>query len=335
MAPSKDTCLLCSCPFFGKQQFFRCEKCEKRVHAKCVTWPDDELDLLKSGSRSFCCNLCELNQQGVKPSDNDPTACSPQLSLSQTGSPFSSCAPPGDLDGSLAGLRRLLLDALEGISFLSEEVSQLREENERLRKDHSRGVEQQTQVVASLRAEVRCLRDELSRRATAMPVKTPADSGKSPTLTTSTPASTRANVPVLQRTAERRDAVSPRDFASSTEKAPETTQKNKKTSALSVAQRQHRPKAIFVSNLSSETTSSDLTNHLKALNISPLSCRRLRTKYQSYSSFHVAVDEEALKRLNDPSMWPMGCLFKPFRGVLHDDMIHATEITTPKDQSGV
>ncbi|KAL3205051.1 hypothetical protein MRX96_011366 [Rhipicephalus microplus] len=50
---------------------------------------------------------------------------------SQTGS-LSTCAPPG---GDLTGLRRLLLDALEGISFLSDEVSQLREENERLQSD--------------------------------------------------------------------------------------------------------------------------------------------------------------------------------------------------------
>ncbi|KAL3189770.1 hypothetical protein MRX96_020799 [Rhipicephalus microplus] len=70
------------------------------------------------------------------------------------------CAPPG---GDLARLRHLLLNALEGILFLSEEVSQLREENERLREDNSRGVEQQAGVVAFLRAEVRFLREELTR----------------------------------------------------------------------------------------------------------------------------------------------------------------------------
>ncbi|KAH7934665.1 hypothetical protein HPB51_028968 [Rhipicephalus microplus] len=82
---------------------------------------------------------------------------------SQTGS-LSTCAPPG---GDLAGLRRLLLAALEGISFLSDEVSQLREENERLHKDHSRGVEQQARVVASL------LREELTRRTAAVAVTAP------------------------------------------------------------------------------------------------------------------------------------------------------------------
>ncbi|KAL1444167.1 hypothetical protein MTO96_007098, partial [Rhipicephalus appendiculatus] len=105
-----------------------------------------------------------------KPSEDDSAACRGEHSSSQTGS-LPSCSP---LDGDLAGLRRLLLDALEGISFLSDEVSQLREENERLRKDHFRGVEQQARVVASLRGEVRFLREVLTSRTAAVPVKAAA-----------------------------------------------------------------------------------------------------------------------------------------------------------------
>ncbi|KAH6936048.1 hypothetical protein HPB50_012848 [Hyalomma asiaticum] len=40
----------------------------------------------------------------------------------------------------------------------------LREDNERLREEHSRVAEQQVRIVASLRGEVRFLRDELTRR---------------------------------------------------------------------------------------------------------------------------------------------------------------------------
>lgn len=47
----------------------------------------------------------------------------------------------GDLRGTMAGRHHLLLGVLEGISFLREYISQLRNENESLRKDHSRGVE--------------------------------------------------------------------------------------------------------------------------------------------------------------------------------------------------
>ncbi|KAL3181942.1 hypothetical protein MRX96_035705 [Rhipicephalus microplus] len=188
MAPSRGARLLCSCPFFGKQQFFRYESCSKRVHAKCVTWPDDELQLLKPGLRSFHCNLCDLSRACGKINEDDSAACSDEHCSSQTGS-LSTYAPPG---GDLAGLRRLLLDALEGISFLSDEVSQLREENECLRKDDSRGVEQLARVVASLRAEVRFLREELTRRTAAMavtaPVITPGHANVDRSVTSKQPA---------------------------------------------------------------------------------------------------------------------------------------------------
>ncbi|KAL1465894.1 hypothetical protein MTO96_043066 [Rhipicephalus appendiculatus] len=133
MAPSRDACVLCSCPFFGKQQFFRCEICEKRVHAKCVTWPDDQLQLLKSGSRPFSCNLCDSAQYGDRPNDETEVCATAACSLPPRGSPTGPpLAPSGDLGEEVAGLRRLLLDALEGISFLTDKVSQLREDNERL-----------------------------------------------------------------------------------------------------------------------------------------------------------------------------------------------------------
>ncbi|KAH6948213.1 hypothetical protein HPB50_023187 [Hyalomma asiaticum] len=165
MAPSRDACVLSSCPFFGKQQFFRCEICEKRVHAECVAWPDDELQLLRSRSRSFSCNLCNSTQHGGKPNDETEACATAACSLQPCGSPTGPpLAPSCDLVGEVAGLRRLLPDALEGISFLSDEVSQLREDNERLRKEHSRVPEQQVRIVASLRGEVRFLRDELTRR---------------------------------------------------------------------------------------------------------------------------------------------------------------------------
>ncbi|KAH6926769.1 hypothetical protein HPB50_022154 [Hyalomma asiaticum] len=179
MAPSRYACVLCLCPFFGKQHFFRCEICEKRVHAKYVTWPDEQLQLLKSGSRSFSCNLCDSAQHGGKPNDDTEAcataACSLQPRCSPTSAPL---APSGDLGGEVAGLRRLLVDALEGISFLSDEVSQLREANERVRKEHSRVAEQQVRIVASLRGEVRFLRDELTRRVAPKLGERPA---KSPT----------------------------------------------------------------------------------------------------------------------------------------------------------
>ncbi|KAH6922173.1 hypothetical protein HPB50_010390 [Hyalomma asiaticum] len=130
------------------------------------------------------------------------TACSLQPRGSPTGPPL---ALSGDLGEEVAGLRRLLLDALEGISFLSDEVSQLREDNERLRKDHSRVAEQQARIVASLRGEVRFLRDELTRRVAPKLGERPA---KSPT-TVQCDFSVKPDTPVTSGTTHNTKTLPP------------------------------------------------------------------------------------------------------------------------------
>lgn len=82
-----------------------------------------------------------------------------------------------------------------------------------------------------------------------------------------------------------------------------------------------RPKLVFVSKLSPSTTAEQLQAHLSSVNVAPLFCHRLKTKYETYASFCVGVDDMYFQRLCDPSTWPSDCLFKPFRGRLHSDMI--------------
>ncbi|KAH8039008.1 hypothetical protein HPB51_004828 [Rhipicephalus microplus] len=105
-----------------------------------------------------------------------------------------------------------------------------------------------------------------------------------------------------------------------------------KTSAISIAQRPQqprRPKASFATKLSPDTTAADIKKkHNASLDLSTISCRRLQTKFQSYSSFYIKVDEQTLQRLNDPLMWPLRCLFNPFRRELRDDVLHPSEFVT-------
>lgn len=102
-------------------------------------------------------------------------------------------------------------------------------------------------------------------------------------------------------------------------------------SELVVVRRPPSSRAIFVSKLSANTTSGQLLAHLSNVQVTPLSCKRLKTKHDSYSSFCVTVDAECFRRLCDPSMWPKGCLFKPFQGKLHPGMVHSCE-TSENDQ---
>ncbi|KAH6941008.1 hypothetical protein HPB50_012029 [Hyalomma asiaticum] len=134
----------------------------------------ESLQLLKSGSRSFSCNLGDSAQHGGKPND-ETEACA---AAATAGSLQPRGSPTGGSRSSPPAPRRAGRD-----SFLSDEVdevSQLREDNERLRKEHSRVAEQQVRIVASLLDDLRFLRDELTRRI-APKLASPPSPAKSPT----------------------------------------------------------------------------------------------------------------------------------------------------------
>ncbi|KAM7290253.1 hypothetical protein ISCGN_026900 [Ixodes scapularis] len=176
MPPSTDACTICSRVFYGRQKFLRCSECNLRAHTKCVCWPDNVETFLQSGVSSFLCESCAIvggaarpNSDGVvgnhdgsaADSSRTPAALSPARQL-PAGPPASS--PPVDLGAGVESLRSLLLDAMEGISFLTDEVAALRDENARLRHEQKRDAELQAGAMALLRTEVRGLRDALGQR---------------------------------------------------------------------------------------------------------------------------------------------------------------------------
>lgn len=353
MAPSQDFCVLCSCAFFGKQKFFRCASCQKRVHAKCVVWPDEELQLLKSGARRFRCNLCETADATSKPTealsasnDTGPSRRhSSPCSLRQSpaaGTPAPPSQPVVDLRTQVASLHALLTDALEGISFLSDQVARLREENEQVRRESMQGFARQADVVASLREEIRCLRGELARRPAAPRTQPCSPESKSlfsavqaaatqlaPAASPS-PTSATASVPppvtgIVQpkgRPARLQPSYGTSDPGLIAVVSPKLTHSADLQPKRDISR---RPSAMFVSRLSPETTSEALSSHLTALNAPPVTCKRLKTRFTSYASFHVVFSDECFERLQDPSLWPNGCLFKRFLGPLHDSMLHTSE----------
>ncbi|GBM66423.1 hypothetical protein AVEN_13017-1 [Araneus ventricosus] len=80
-------------------------------------------------------------------------------------------------------------------------------------------------------------------------------------------------------------------------------------------------KAIFLSPLGPGTTVNDITNFLAPLNLKFLQCHRLKTKYQSYASFHIEAYENDLQQLLDSTFWPEGRLIAEFYGKLRNDHI--------------
>ncbi|CAN7981171.1 unnamed protein product [Ixodes pacificus] len=178
MPPSKDACLICSRCFYGRQRFLRCTECQLRAHTKCVCFPETERTFLQREVSSFVCQSCAKINGGARPnvsgvvsgdSDGQFARSPPPPSASPTRPVTLPASSPDGLDArgdaSLQSLRSLLLDALEGISFLTEEVASLGEDNARLRREQRQQAELQAGSMACLRAEVRSLRDVLGRRA--------------------------------------------------------------------------------------------------------------------------------------------------------------------------
>ncbi|GBN62594.1 hypothetical protein AVEN_33327-1 [Araneus ventricosus] len=83
-----------------------------------------------------------------------------------------------------------------------------------------------------------------------------------------------------------------------------------------------RRKADFSSRLSLETTVNDVNDFFSLLGLIPL-YHRLKTKFQTYASFHTRVFEDDLQKLLDASVWPEGCLISEFFfGKFRNDQIY-------------
>jgi hypothetical protein len=63
-------------------------------------------------------------------------------------------------------------------------------------------------------------------------------------------------------------------------------------------------------------------------------CTKLKTRFSSYTSFHVLVDEDEFPLTNNAGVWPNGCLIAPFYGRLKAGALSAANIPlVPEDGS--
>jgi hypothetical protein len=57
------------------------------------------------------------------------------------------------------------------------------------------------------------------------------------------------------------------------------------------------------------------------LSLKKLVCTKLKTKFNSYSSFHISVTEDEFALINNIGVWPSGCLIAPYYGKLTPDQM--------------
>jgi hypothetical protein len=99
--------------------------------------------------------------------------------------------------------------------------------------------------------------------------------------------------------------------------------------SLTAISKTERSKALFVSRFSPEVTADDVHKSLKEqLSFKNLVCTKLKTKFNSYSSFHISATEDEFALINNIGVWPSGCLNAPYYGKLTPD--HTFTPNTPE-----
>ena len=74
-----------------------------------------------------------------------------------------------------------------------------------------------------------------------------------------------------------------------------------------------RKAELFLSRLDPLTTVEDILSHVKAyLKSNDVQCERLQTRYNSYVSFRVTVDNRFYKRMINADMWPEYVVFRRY-----------------------
>jgi hypothetical protein len=125
-------------------------------------------------------------------------------------------------------------------------------------------------------------------------------------------------------------------------KKPRTVQFGVRNSSLPVVQKRVINKSLFASRFSPDVTASDVEQSLRdQLQLASLVCTRLKTRHNSYASFHISVAENDFHLINNTGVWPNGCLIAPYYGRLNPDQIYtvATPVATcpptpsPRDRS--
>jgi hypothetical protein len=84
--------------------------------------------------------------------------------------------------------------------------------------------------------------------------------------------------------------------------------------------------SFFISHISPEVAATDNEKSLlHQLKISSLTCTRLKTKFRTYTSFHISVNEEDFHSIHNMGVWPNGCLTAPFYGQINPTQIYSPE----------
>ncbi|KAH6926017.1 hypothetical protein HPB50_012956 [Hyalomma asiaticum] len=89
---------------------------------------------------------------------------------------------------------------------------------------------------------------------------------------------------------------------------------------LCAAPRRSVRRALFLTRLHPSTTSKSVADFVNGVTGggNTCVCTKLPSKHDTYASFHVDVDARDFDGLLKAELWPAGCLFRPFYGVIKE-----------------
>ncbi|KAG0410404.1 hypothetical protein HPB47_012475 [Ixodes persulcatus] len=322
MTGSKDVCGSFSAQFFGRQQFLHCSGiCGLRFHCKCINVAAEDYDLLmKNGTSSYKCSSC-TRRKGV---DNVPSTDDSSL-FDSTNAELPAV---GSGEGDFRELLKILLNKIDG---LSADVKCLRVDNESLRVQLAQNNALLRKSLPHVPEAVRGLAPKSFSSAVQLPNVRLQDAEPPSTQQQNLASVSGSRTEEGPSQPDRRQTVDEDGYTIVRRKQKtKVVEGTRAESRLGVVPRPPRKRALFVSRLSPSTTASNVCEVLEdVLQGKSVHCTKLLSKYDSYASFHVCVDTDCFDMINDPNVWPSGCLFRPFFGALKIDPT-ATSLSSNK-----
>lgn len=351
MAPTSFKCNHCDKAFYGRQKRLPCKgPCEGLFHPDCVKVKDEEFDVLMiNGVSSFVCDSCSR----LPRNDDTPVAVAGGNRSRKTTVTKRKAFDENDGNVEIETVTKCycddlvpklfgMIEKLEGkvnalikvIGKSSSDVEDLKKENRILTErinllvvgnkptqnggdtallSFSKAVKGKTTKNLNKKEAnvVECIveeskfHDEIGQEMGLLNEKSPEKSSVEWTTVTSKKQK-------VQR--------------AKLEKLAGIVKRNKKLIVGNSASGSHlvkpRSRSLFVTRFEPITKAEDIEKLVKdAAAVTDVTCTKLNTKREGYSSFHVSIPEADYQNVSAPEVWPKGVLVLPFYGKLKADQI--------------
>lgn len=346
MAPYSENCPICNERVYGKQKVLKCNSCKYKYHTQCLDYSSDEIEFLLQST--FKCEKCikkfkDIGDEtpirsvankntGKQSKESEMSRDKNNREVTDTRMDDSSISQENNSNDQIMNLIQCSLSNLTDtflreIELLKYEIISLKEENKKLYNllTNTRNVGQSVNTLSLTNVP---LSDVTKEKVNEFNVgegnvhSPPLSQENINAKVNLTQPTNQVWVDVVSRNSRKMQDIN-RTRKQNLNSVSNNTPKEKKKFMFGKAQIKdnlvcNKKKALFVTRFSPFVTEQDIDEIVKDLEI-PIKCTKLKTKYDSYSSFHVEVNESDYQVLSNPDIWPKGIMIGPFYGKLKNE----------------